>query len=183
MGYMKMRMIIGCVLTWLTVGAPLAISDTQVYQQADDFIASTFQGDIPPTQALWIQPSLRDELSKRFGWRAGLRVRYWQSADRTAWILDEIGKERPITAGIVINNGVIERVEVLTFRESRGWEIRYTPFTEQFINVGLAQNNELNRPIDGITGATLSVRAMKRMARVALKLHAQTQPTTLAQIP
>ena len=76
---------------------------------------------------------------------------------------------------------MIQNVQVLMFRESRGWEIKYPFFTEQFVSVALSDTDELNRHIDGITGATMSVRAMKRMARVALKLHAETQATTLAR--
>ena len=35
---------------------------------------------------------LRESLVGDFGWRPGLRVRFWQRASRTAWILDEIGE-------------------------------------------------------------------------------------------
>jgi len=30
---------------------------------------------------------------------------------KTVWILDEIGKEKPITVGIVVDDGKIERVK------------------------------------------------------------------------
>ncbi|WP_069472977.1 FMN-binding protein [Candidatus Marithrix sp. Canyon 246] len=73
------------------------------------------------------------------------------------WILEEIGKKKPITTGIVINKGRIERFKVLIFRETRGWEVCYPFFTNQF------KGNSLNNfsHIDGISGATLSVRALK----------------------
>jgi len=182
-------MILGRVLTFAALVAAQAAwgGNEQVYRLTDEFIATAFDGSPPPAQALWLQPALREELSKDFGWSAGLRVRFWQDpegrANRTVWILDEIGKEKPITAGVVVNDGVIERIEVLVFRESRGWEVKYPFFTDQFASAALSERGQLSRRIDGITGATLSVRAMKRMARVALKLHDETRQTTLARRP
>ena len=86
------------------------------------------------------------------------------------WVLDEIGKELPITTGIIVNNGAIERVRVLVFRESRGWEVRHDFFTNQFKGAGMTKDGRLDRQIDGISGATLSVRAVEKLARVALLL-------------
>ena len=99
-----------------------------------------------------------------------LRVRYWHINDSTAWILEEIGKERPITTGIVIRQGKIELIKILIFRESRGWEVRYPFFTDQFKNVKLLETSELDKSIDGISGATLSVNAVTKLARLALTL-------------
>jgi hypothetical protein len=87
------------------------------------------------------------------------------------WILDEIGKDRPITAGFVVNQGRLEEVRVLVFRESRGWEIKHGFFTRQFADLWLSTGDRLSGPIDNITGATLSVKAMTRMATAALLLH------------
>ena len=114
-----------------------------------------------------LKAQIRDILGHEY---TGLRIRYWKQDDRTAWILDEIGKEKPITTGIVVNQGRIERVRVLVFRESRGWEVRHAFFTDQFDNAALKTGSELDRTIDNISGATLSVRAVTRLARVALLL-------------
>jgi hypothetical protein len=75
----------------------------------------------------------------------------------------------------VINDSRIESVNVLIFRESRGWEVRYPFFTDQFSDATLEENNQLDRHIDGISGATLSVKAMEKMARLALLLHKQSE--------
>jgi hypothetical protein len=61
----------------------------------------------------------------------------------------------------------------MAFRESRGWEIRHEFFTRQFAGVGLDESGRLDRPIDGITGATLSANATDRAARLALWLARQ----------
>ena len=101
-----------------------------------------------------------------------LRLRYWMKAGRTVWILEEIGKERPITTGFVVENNEIKKVKILIFRESRGWEVRYPFFTDQFTGASLrGENLELDRAIDGISGATLSVSAVTRLARLALLFH------------
>jgi hypothetical protein len=104
-----------------------------------------------------------------------LRVRYWSQEGRTAWILEEIGKTEPITTGIVVDKGAIARISVLVYRESRGWEVRYAFFTDQFKGATLTALRELDRNIDGISGATLSVRALTRLARVALLLDAEVR--------
>ena len=104
-----------------------------------------------------------------------LRLRYWQAGESTAWILEHIGKEKPITLGISISGDRLERVDVLAFRESRGWEIRYPFFTGQFQGLTLADDGYLSERVDGITGATLSVRAVDRMTRLALWLNAQVR--------
>ncbi|HEX2138113.1 MAG TPA: FMN-binding protein, partial [Woeseiaceae bacterium] len=101
-----------------------------------------------------------------------LRVRYWRQGDKTAWILDEIGKELPITIGVVVDGGAISEVRILEFREIRGWEVRYPFFTEQFRGAELT-GSDLSTDIDGITGATLSVGAVTRVAKAALYLHEQ----------
>ena len=80
-----------------------------------------------------------------------------------------------ITAGVVINNSQIEQVKVLVFRESRGWEVRHDFFTNQFKQASLKDNNRLDKTIDNISGATLSVRAVRKLATIALLLDQQVQ--------
>ena len=96
---------------------------------------------------------------------------YWQDGCRSAWILEEIGKERYITTGFVVNGQGLEKVKVLIFRESRGWEVKHDYFGEQFINAKLTKKNKLDRSIDNITGATMSVDAVTNISRMALLLH------------
>ncbi|WP_335912401.1 MULTISPECIES: FMN-binding protein [Shewanella] len=102
-----------------------------------------------------------------------LRTRYWQQGDDTVWILEEIGKEAPITVGIQVRHGQIYRTKVLIYRESRGDEVRHDFFTNQFKSATLTKDKQLDKHIDGITGATLSVRALTKLARIALYLDRQ----------
>lgn len=144
-----------------------------VYKTNSQFVQESFSGqEIPPTQTIWLAGEVKDDVKKILGHNyAKLRVKYWRHNDRTAWVLEEIGKERPITAGFFIDQGKLKKTEVLAFRESRGWEIKHPFFTRQFMDAGLNVKNKLDRNIDGITGATLSVSAMTRLSQMALYLH------------
>ena len=146
------------------------------YLDRDDFLSLAFGDEQPAMHTYWLTKETKGAAKDAVGWTPrGLRMRYWQVGTRTAWILEDIGKEKPITLGIVVHGDQIERVEVLAFRESRGWEIRYPFFTRQFSGLHLASDGYLSEPIDGITGATLSVRAVERVARLALWLDNQVQ--------
>lgn len=149
-----------------------------VYQEPDAFLKEVFNGEPPTPKVLWITRMLRDPIVEILGHSPdALRMRYWKSNQRSAWILEEIGKEQPITVGLVINDGKLETVRVLAFRESRGWEVRYPFFTDQFTGAALTDDRNLDRTIDGISGATLSVRALQKLARLALYLDTQTVPS------
>lgn len=151
---------------------PMYVNATATYQEPVEYINEVFSGDVPRVSKIWIKKDLKAKIREIMNHDLGvLRLKYWKKDGRTVWILEEIGKERPITAGIVVNNNKIESVKVLAFRESRGWEVRYPFFTDQFSDASLKENNLLDRHIDGISGATLSVKAMKKMVRLALLLH------------
>lgn len=146
-----------------------------VYQTPEAFINEVFAGTPPQAARIWIRDELARSVRAILGHDVNaLRLVYWGEGTRTAWILEEIGKEQPITAGIVVNDGAIETVRVLIFRETRGWEVRYPFFTDQFRGATLADQENLDRDIDGISGATLSVGALTRLARLALVLHAHS---------
>lgn len=147
-----------------------------IYQTGDAFLQEVFAGDVPEPSLLWLAGDLKGKIDSILSHPySRLRVRYWKNGAKTAWILQEIGKERPITLGFVVSEGHIARSKVLAFRESRGWEIRHPSFTRQFDGVALGSGKGLDRSIDGITGATLSVRAYIRLAEMALTLDHNVQ--------
>ena len=142
------------------------------YLETDEYLQSAFASGVPEARTLWVTGELRDAVERTLGHPFKvLRVRYWGDGAKSAWILDEIGKDLPITIGVTVAAGAIDNVRVLEFRESRGWEVRYPFFTDQFVDARLDNDTRLDRKIDGITGATLSVRAVARIARIALLLH------------
>lgn len=149
-----------------------------VYQEPDAFIAEAFD-QAPEVKVIWPDSALKKQMADilQHDYK-GLRIRYWIKDNRTAWILEEIGKDKPITTGIIVESNAIKRVRILVFRESRGWEVRHAFFTEQFDNAVLKQDHTLDRNIDNISGATLSVRAVTKLAQLALLLHRQVTHST-----
>ncbi len=147
-----------------------------VYQEPDEFINEVFDNKPPKTEVLWLNKEVKKQIVEILDHKyKGLRVRYWSQEKRSAWILNEIGKEKLITTGIVINKGKIEQVKVLVFRESRGWEVRHDFFTDQFKQITLKEDHQLDKTIDNISGATLSVRAVRKLAQIALLLDQHIQ--------
>ena len=140
----------------------------EVYQTPEAFVAEVF-GTAPAPRVLWLTRELQAGAAAILDHPpANLRQRYWSDGAKSVWILEDIGKEELITAGFVISQGRLDHVRVLAYRESRGQEVRDPSFLKQFAGAGLAQGDRLERGIDGISGATLSVHAMERMSRLAL---------------
>jgi hypothetical protein len=154
------------VLLLLPVSLPVA---AQTFQEPDAFLKETFSQNVPEPQLLNVTPQMQQDIARilRRSYRAR-QLRYWRDADRTVWILEEIGRYRPITVGLVVSQGTLETIRVLVFRESHGWEVRHDFFTNQFKGLTLDEQNNLSGRIDGISGATLSVNALRNLARLAL---------------
>lgn len=160
-------------LLLLSVFALPAYAQKGQFYTVDEYRDKVFAGPVS-WQTLWVSKTLREDLSRILGRSfAGLRIRYLGHDQRTAWIFEEIGKELPITVGVTVGHKGIEDVTILEYRETRGGEVRYPFFTEQFIGASLtdASARTLDTDIDGITGATLSVRALNKIARMALFCH------------
>ena len=66
-------------------------------------------------------------------------------------------------------------MKVLVFRESRGGEVHRDAFTRQYDAAALGEDSRLDRNIDGITGATMSVNAVNLQVRLALLLDRMVQ--------
>lgn len=163
------------ILTYLLL--LLAVSALQArgtYQEPTAFLNETFKTDLPQAKVIWLTGEIGKTVSEILHHKPNrLRIRYWLKEQRSAWILEEVGKDEFITAGIVINNNKIEKVKVLIFRESRGDEIRHDFFTRQFKQATIKPDTQLDRTIDGISGATMSVRALTKLSRMALFLSSQ----------
>jgi len=160
-------------LLLLTTTLTTSVWAVEQYLMPEQFLAEVFGDDvsknIPKPEVLWVTKDIAKQAEKILGHAPNqLRQRYWKNGGKTAWIFDEVGKEEPITAGFVVSEGKITQVRVITYRESRGGEVRYPAYLKQYQGVELQADNYLNRHIDGISGATLSVNAMNRMARLAL---------------
>jgi Na+-translocating ferredoxin:NAD+ oxidoreductase RnfG subunit len=106
---------------------------------------------------LCLQTIETNRMTFHVGKRDGVPIGY-------ALIDHEIGKSFPITFIVILNiDGTVRDVEIMVYREPRGWEVRYPSFMDQF--TGRTADSDY-RTINSITGATLSVRAIvKGVAR------------------
>ncbi len=144
-----------------------------VYQDPKDFIDQAFAGEVPKPSKLNIIGAVRERAEDILDHPSrALRTRYWKRESKTVWILEEIGKTKPITVGIIVQDAAIKDVCVLIYRESHGAEVRHPFFTDQFSGITLEENGRLSSSVDGIAGATLSVYALRKLARLALYFDA-----------
>ncbi|MCK4842125.1 MAG: FMN-binding protein [Methylococcales bacterium] len=146
------------------------------YQKTNDFLQQIFSGEVPKAEVLWLTKELKKTVIEILKHKPNfLRTRYWQTAEKSVWIINETGKTKPITIAIVITGNKIVLLKVLAFRESRGWEVKHDFFTDQFKQISLTPELQLNQAIDGISGATLSVRALTKVAQLALLFNQKIQ--------
>ena len=173
MSKMFAYMVLAATANMATMNASAA---QEVYQSPRDFLTEAFNGSVPLMQTLAIDAEIREDAERILRHGYGVeRVNYWSEGSRTIWILEEIGRYRPITVGLIVSNGAIESIRVLIFRESHGWEVHHAFFTDQFNGLTLNADNDLTANIDGISGATLSVNALRNLARLALYFDRQVQ--------
>ena len=149
-----------------------------IFQTPEAFIEESFAGKPPVKQTLTIDEKTMESVHEIMGDHYQLsQADYWLKDGRSAWILEAIGKVKPITTGFIVAGNKLEKVKVLIYRESHGWEVKYPFFTDQFKEKELdIDYMELDGYIDNISGATLSVKSLTRKAALALFLHQQVTP-------
>jgi hypothetical protein len=155
---------------------PPMASAASVYETQEEFLDRAFSGSPPGPNLIWLSGERKSTVREILGHDyPALRLRYWCAEQRSAWVVEEIGKELPITVGVIIDADYIKSLRVLTYRENRGGEVSTPAFSEQFIDTGLDDTDKLDKHIDGISGATLSVQALTRLATMTLYLHAESE--------
>lgn len=93
--------------------------------------------------------------------------------DGYAIVDDEKGQHMPITFGFMLDlDGRIRDVQVMTYREPYGDEIKDRRFLDQFVGRSLTDAIKPGVDVDGVTGATISVKSTTVAARRALALCA-----------
>ena len=164
------------LLVLVSCTLPLLLQAATVYESQADFLDRAFSGSPPEPGVLWLTGEKKTSVAQILGHNyPALRLRYWCKAGRSAWVVEEVGKEQPITVGVIVEANHIRNLKVLTYRENRGGEVATASFTDQFDQLMLDEDNQLNARIDGISGATLSVQALTRLAGLALYLHEQSR--------
>ncbi|MDP2340720.1 MAG: FMN-binding protein [Deltaproteobacteria bacterium] len=106
--------------------------------------------------------------------------------DGYAVVDEERGQHEPIGFAIQIDpKGVVQRVEVMAYREAYGAEIRAARYRKQFVGKALADLSKPVVDVDAISGATLSCKSTVIVVRRALALAglAKQQTTTTPAAP
>ncbi len=144
---------------------------TKQSEAETSFLSETFNGNVPKKQRLIVKGEAKGQIKSIMGSKYKKRLfSYWQNDTQQVWILNSIGKYKPITAAFSIQNCSVKSAHVLVYREQHGYEIKYPFFLTQFTDAKIDSALKLDSKIDNISAATLSVNSMKRMAKMALLL-------------
>jgi len=122
-------------------------------------------------------------LERRLGWRVPdstftiYRAVRGEDTMGYAIVGDEIGLYKPITFLVKISEARrVESVQVMVYRESRGGEVRRQRFLRQYKGKDEKSPIRINRDVIGVTGATLSVRALNAGVKKALAVVQAAYP-------
>ncbi len=96
------------------------------------------------------------------------KLYYWtitqdDSTKAYAFLDNVIGKSMPITFMVILNiDGEIINANVMKYREAYGSEVGNSGWLQQFINFNKNSDYNIGKDIDGISGATISVKSMSK---------------------
>ena len=156
---------------WGLLAVVLSLAGLSTAGESPKQFAETVFGELPATQTIRLSGDVKEGVQAAYGGRyPGFSISYWQQSTRRVWALRARGKHGFVHAGLVTQAGRLIRIKVLSSKEQRGRIIETPRFLEQFTGAGLKAGGKLDRRIDGISGATYSVNAIKKMAQLALYL-------------
>jgi Na+-translocating ferredoxin:NAD+ oxidoreductase RnfG subunit len=150
--------------------------DLQVYLTKKQALEIAFPGaDTIEKERKWLTEGQKQAIAKislveieenRFTFFAGKK----DGKPMGYMLIDHIiGKSFPITFMTVLNvDGTVRDVEIMVYREPRGWEVKYPSFMSQFFGMNAGSDF---RNINSITGATLSVRAITKGVKKAVAAY------------
>lgn len=149
----------------LAAGAAALVGSTSGYA-ADYLTVPQAQQALLPGVTLSPAPvRLSPEQRRAIEARSGVRVRSagmqaWRGADGSWFFADEVlGKHEFITYACALDpRGAVVGVEILSYRETYGGEIRRPAWRQQFAGKTAASPLKLDADIQNISGATLSCR-------------------------
>jgi Na+-translocating ferredoxin:NAD+ oxidoreductase RnfG subunit len=151
---------------WLPAGfVPVAILAPASYGATYLTVEQAQQAIFPGQQFSQSFMTLTAEQAREIERRSDVNVRQkeiqlWKVSNGGYFIVDEVvGKHEFITWAIGLNaDGTVKQIEILTYRESYGHEVRNPDWRAQFVGKNASAPLKLNRDIKNISGATLSCR-------------------------
>ena len=128
--------------------------------------------ELPGHSYIIINENIQDNIKKILNDTYHLPIiKYWKAGNKVGFILETIGKHEFITTGYIVENNKIIDVKVLVYRENYGYEIKHDYFLDQIIGNSVKKNGKLVKSIANISGATLSVKAMRKLSKLSLYLY------------
>jgi hypothetical protein len=164
----------------LAILAPARAHAQAVFWTPRDLLADFF----PTSEKVTFQqfdlaadPAARRAVEQRLGYPLA-RARYTVYVASTAGHVDgyaifdeELGQHLPISFAVKLSpSGLVERHELVAYREARGDEVRDNRFRAQFIGKSARDSVRAGDDIVAVSGATISSRAMAVGCKRALVL-------------
>ena len=160
---MKYEMLLGALLPMTAIVAPAYSMDYITIEQAQRQFFPDASGFVD--SELQFDGDQRKQIKKRAGTRQrGDNQRVWRAERDGAtqgWVFmdDVIGKHEYITYALAVSaNGEVLGVEILSYRETHGGEVREASWREEFVGKTLGDALRLGKDVPNISGATLSCR-------------------------
>lgn len=164
---------------WLPVAAAVSPVHAADYLSAAEAADLMFpEAQVQTLQMIALSKAERDAIRERSGLRQRNDMQQVWRAERDGellgWTLidDVIGKHEYITYAVgVTPDGRVVGIEILSYRETHGYEVRDPDWRRHFVGKTLDDPFRLDRDIPNIGGATLSCRnvtdGVKRMLVLA----------------
>lgn len=152
--------------------APLPCQ-AKVFLTQEEALKLAFPAGVhPERQTAFLTDAQTSEVEKASGQPAASRVvTYYRGGGLTAWFDTHVVRTLPETVMVVVDaGGGIARVDILSFSEPEEYKPR-PKWMEQLQGRRLSEDLSLRRGIRGISGATLSARAIVSATRRVLALH------------
>ena len=128
--------------------------------------------ELPSHSYIIINEDIRDNIKKILKDTYHLPIiKYWKAGNKVGFVLEAIGKHEFITTGYIVENNKIIDAKVLVYRENYGYEIEHDYFLDQIRGNSVKKNGKLVKSIANISGATLSVKAMRKLSKLSLYLY------------
>ena len=142
---------------------PVAAISTSVYATSYFTVEQAQQAIFPGEKLTAVFVTLSDEQVQQIrkmtdGNLFNREIKAWKASGGGWFFIDEVvGKHELITYALALNaDGSIRQIEIMDYRESRGYEIRTPGWRKQFVGKTIKDPLQLNQDIGNISGATLS---------------------------
>jgi Na+-translocating ferredoxin:NAD+ oxidoreductase RnfG subunit len=139
-----------------------------LFPEADRFLDATVELDAGQRAAIEKLSGVRQRWKKQAVWRAE------KDGVHLGWLIvdDVIGKHEFITYATALSpDAKVLGIEILSYRETHGHQIRNAEWRNQFVGKTLADPFKLDQDIPNISGATLSCRNVTNGVKRLLALQ------------